>query len=33
LRLSSLADVPTQHIDAVLDAADECPGECIFVEA
>ena len=30
---SSLADVPAQHIDAVLDAADECPGECIFVEA
>jgi len=30
---SSMVDVPTQHIDAVLDAADECPGECIFVEA
>jgi ferredoxin len=29
---SSMVDVPAQHIDAVLDAADECPGECIFVE-
>jgi ferredoxin len=25
--------VPDQHLDAVLDAAEECPGECIFIEA
>ena len=27
-----LAEVPAQHADAVLEAAEECPGECIFVE-
>lgn len=26
-------DVPLALADAVLDAADECPGECIFVDA
>ena len=30
---SSMVDVPNHHVDAVLDSADECPGECIFVEA
>jgi ferredoxin len=25
--------VPDQHVDAVLDACDDCPGECIFVDA
>jgi ferredoxin len=29
---SALADIPTAHLDAVIDAAAECPGECIFVE-
>lgn len=27
-----LAKVPTDYEDAVRDAAEECPGECIFVE-
>ena len=27
------ANVADDELDAVLDAADECPGECIFVEA
>lgn len=26
------ARVPDQLIDAVLDAAEQCPGQCIFVE-
>lgn len=25
-------DIPDLDLDAVLDAAEECPGECIFVE-
>jgi ferredoxin len=29
---SSMAEVRTEYLDAVLDAAEECPGECIFVE-
>jgi ferredoxin len=29
---SSLAPVPEQLLGAVLDAAEECPGECIFIE-
>ena len=24
---------PDQHIDAVLDACEDCPGECIFIDA
>jgi len=28
----SLAEVATRHIDAVVQAADVCPGECIFIE-
>lgn len=28
----SVASVPEHLGDAVLEAADECPGECIFVE-
>jgi ferredoxin len=27
-----LVDVPASVEDAVLDAAEECPGECIFIE-
>lgn len=27
-----LADVPDHLIDAVIEAAEECPGECIFIE-
>lgn len=28
-----LADIPDHELDRVLDAAEECPGECIFIEA
>jgi ferredoxin len=28
-----MADVPDHSLDHVLDAAEECPGECIFIEA
>ena len=28
----SLAIVPARHLDAVVQAADVCPGECIFIE-
>jgi ferredoxin len=27
-----MATVPDQDIDALIEAAEECPGECIFVE-
>ena len=26
------ADVPEWCLDAVLDAAEQCPGECIFID-
>jgi ferredoxin len=26
------ANIPDHLLDAVIDAAEECPGECIFVE-
>lgn len=29
---ASQAKVPTELEDAVVEAAEECPGECIFVE-
>lgn len=28
----SLANVPSRLLDAVVQAADVCPGECIFIE-
>jgi len=28
----SLAAVPVKHVDAVIKAAEVCPGECIFLE-
>lgn len=28
-----LAPVPDSLLEAVIDAAEECPGECIFLEA
>jgi ferredoxin len=28
-----MATVPDQDIDALVEAAEECPGECIFIEA
>lgn len=30
---AGMADVPSELEDAVTEAAEECPGECIFVEA
>jgi ferredoxin len=27
------ANVPNALVDAVIEAAQECPGECIFIEA
>ena len=29
----SLAPVAPHHLDAVIEAAEECPGECIFIES
>jgi ferredoxin len=28
-----MATVPDADIDAAIEAAEECPGECIFLEA
>jgi ferredoxin len=28
-----LADVPESLLEAVIEAAEECPGECIFLES
>ena len=28
----ALAEVPADMNDAVIEAAEECPGECIFIE-
>jgi ferredoxin len=28
-----LAGIPDGMLDAVVEAAEECPGECIFIEA
>lgn len=30
---SGLAEVPEDLLNAAIDAAEECPGECIFIEA
>lgn len=30
---AGLADVPVELEDAVTEASEECPGECIFIEA
>jgi len=27
-----LAVVPEVHLEATIESADECPGECIFIE-
>ena len=29
----ALADIPDGMLDSVVEAAEECPGECIFIEA
>ena len=28
-----LANIPDGQLDAVVESAEECPGECIFIEA
>ena len=28
----ALADIPEGLLDSVVEAAEECPGECIFIE-
>lgn len=30
---TGLADIPDALLDAVVESAEECPGECIFIEA
>lgn len=30
---NSCAEIAPATLDAVLDAAEECPGECIFIES
>ena len=30
---SDVVEIPAEMLDAVLDAAEDCPGECIFIEA
>jgi ferredoxin len=32
LQSGVMADVPDMEVDGVLDAAEDCPGECIFIE-
>jgi len=27
-----MADIPDNRLDAVIESAEECPGECIFIE-
>jgi ferredoxin len=27
-----LADIPDGQLDAVIESAEECPGECIYIE-
>lgn len=29
---NGLATIPDKHLEAVIEAAEECPGECIFIE-
>jgi ferredoxin len=29
---TGMAGVPEEHLDAVVESADECPGECIYIE-
>lgn len=34
LKMSTgLADIPDSLLDSVVESAEECPGECIFIEA
>jgi ferredoxin len=29
---TGLAEVPENQLEAVIESADECPGECIYIE-
>jgi len=29
---TGLAGVPEEHLEAVIESAEECPGECIFID-
>lgn len=29
---AGMADVPADYIEATIESAEECPGECIFIE-
>jgi ferredoxin len=31
-KMTDTATVPQSHVDATIEAAEECPGECIFLE-
>ena len=31
--VQGLATIPDGQLDAVIESAEECPGECIFIEA
>ena len=31
-RMGESVEVPAELVEAVIEAAEECPGECIFVE-
>lgn len=31
--VQGLASFPDEQLDAVIESAEECPGECIFIEA
>jgi ferredoxin len=33
LMSGGMAEIPDMELNAVIDAAEECPGECIFIEA
>ncbi|MEI8238929.1 MAG: ferredoxin [Actinomycetota bacterium] len=33
LASGAMGEVPDMEIDGVLDAAEDCPGECIFIDA
>ena len=30
--LTCIANIPDNRLDAVIESAEECPGECIFIE-
>lgn len=32
-RMHDMVNVPEPHLEGTIEAAEECPGECIFIEA